>query len=569
MSILHKIKIEIVGLLNDAYGRKIADTDDFVYPPDARMGDLSLPCFRIAKELGKTPGFVAQDMIALLAKKQGISSVMATGPYLNFILDKGEIAQDLFRQIAAEKENYGKNTAVDGKRIMIEYSNANTHKEYHIGHLRNLCFGDAIVKILASNGNEVIPVSYINDFGIHAAKTLWAYMEFYNNQEPADLEKGAFLGEVYVRAAKELENNEVGKRLAQMIMKKIESRQGAEYELWQKTRIWSIAQMDKIYQDLDVKFVQTFYENEVVDQGLRIVVELLKKGIARKSQGAIIVDLEKYGLGVMILQRSDGTALYPVADLSLAQRKFDDYRLDESIYIVDQRQSLNFKQLFKVLELWGYHQKMIHLGYDVVRLPSGMMSSRSGNVITYEDLKKQALTKAEAETAKRHTDWSREKISEIAWKIVKGAIKFEMLKTSPSQIITFDVEQALKFEGFTAAYLQYTYARINSILRKAETGFNFENFHFGLLNDQKENDLILQLAKYPEIIKKAGADYDPSEIAKYLSELARSFNDYYHAVPILKAEEGVRKVRLVLLQSVSQIIANGLGLLGVGIMEEM
>ena len=234
-------------------------------------------------------------------------------------------AKNVIKEIKKEKEKYGENKIGKNKKVMVEYSNANTHKEYHVGHLRNICYGDAVNKILSANGYKSIPVSYINDFGIHTAKTLWAYEEFFKDKKlPAD--KGGFLGQVYARAARELEKDETGKRLVAMIMKKIESRSGAEYELWKKTRKWSIAQFDKIYKELGVKFERIFYESEVVEKGMDLVGKLYEKRILTKSDGAIIADLNKYGLGVLVFLRSDGTALYPVADLALAEEKFKKYK---------------------------------------------------------------------------------------------------------------------------------------------------------------------------------------------------------------------------------------------------
>ncbi len=291
-----------------------------------------------------------------------------------------------------------------------------------------------------------------------------------------------------------------------------------------------------------------------------------------KSQGAIIADLQKYNLGVLVFLRSDGTALYPVADLPLAEEKFKKYKIDKSIYVVDVRQSLYFKQLFKLLELLGYKKEMKHLGYEFVKLPEGMMSSRTGNVITYEDLRAQALKRATSETKKRHKNWDAEKVSEVARKLVNGAMKFEMLKVGADKVITFDVEQALRFDGYTAAYLQYTCARIHSIIKKSEVRskkFEIRNLKFENLLEVKEAALVNKLARYPEAVVAAGKNYDPAEIAKYLFELAQEFNDYYHSVPVLKAKADVRLARLALISAVSQVIKNGLELLGIETVEKM
>jgi len=499
----------------------------------------------------------------------------AIGPFINFTFSKTKLAEGAIGEILNEKIKYGLNKIGKNKKVMIEFSNANTHKEYHVGHLRNIAYGDAITKILAANGFKARPVSYINDFGIHTAKTLWALQNFYKEEkspQPPFVKggsKGYFLGKVYVRACQELENNEAGKAEVAQIMKKIESRRGQEYKLWQKTRKWSIDGFAKIYKELGVKFERIFYESEFIDEGLALVAELYKKEFLIKSQGAIIADLEKCGLGVLVIIRSDGTALYPVADLALAEEKFKKYKVDQSIHVVDARQSLYFKQLFKVLELLGFKQELKHLSYDFVKLPEGMMSSRTGNVITYEDLRSLALAKAVEETKKRHKNWSEKKINEVSDKLVNGALKFEMIKVGADKIITFGLEQALRFDGCTAAYLQYTGARIKSIIRKTRNAKLATQIKYEMLNEAKESAIVNKLARYPEAVAAAGKNYAPDELAKFLFELAREFNDYYHAVPVLKAKTEVRQARLALISAVSQVIKNGLGLLGIEVVEEM
>jgi len=584
MYILDKIKQTIAEAINEALKKKAVGAADLVYPPKPEFGDLSLPCYNIAKLAGKSAVEIAEFLVGKIKLNDVVVAAKAVGPFINFTFSKTKLAEGAIGEILNEKIKYGLNKIGKNKRVMIEFSNANTHKEYHVGHLRNIAYGDAITKILTANGFKAIPVSYVNDFGIHVAKTLWALEKFYKDEkfpQPRSAErsrrspfvkggsKGYFLGKVYVRACAELEKDKSANAEVGEIMKKIESRSGREYKLWQKTRNWSIDGFAKIYKELGVKFEHIFYESEFIDKGLELVAELYKKEFLIKSQGVVIADLEKHNLGVLVFLRADGTALYPVADLPLAEEKFKKYKIDQSIHVVDARQSLYFKQLFKVLELLGFKQEMKHLSYDFVKLPEGMMSSRTGNVITYEDLRSQAMKKAAAETKKRHKNWSEKKINEVSDKLVNGALKFEMIKVGADKVITFDIEQALRFEGNTAAYLQYTGARINSINKKSKEKLEIKNLKFENLIEPKENKIVNKLAKYPEIVEIAGRNYDPSELAKYLFDLAREFNDYYHAVPVLKAKTEVRQARLALISAVSQVIKNGLGLLGIEAVEEM
>lgn len=569
MNSVNKIKTKIANEVNKAVGKKVAGATDIIFPPNTEFGDLSLPCFGVAKELKLTPVEVAHRLVGKIKSSDVGCGVKAVGPYLNFTLNKASLAGEVIGEIEKEKDIYGRNKDGKNEKILIEYSNANTHKEYHVGHLRNICYGDTVNRILSANGYRAIPISYINDFGIHIAKTIWALEKFYK-KEKTPLDKGYFLGKVYARAVKEMGDSQVAKNEVGAIMQKIESRQGAEYKLWQKTRKWSIDSFARIYKELGVKFDYIFYESEFIDKGLDVVSKLYKKEILIKSQGAIIADLEDEKLGVLMFIRSDGTALYPVADMALAEGKKNKYKPAKSIYIVDIRQSQYFRQLFSVLKKNGHKEELIHLGYDFVKLPGGMMSSRTGNVITYKELFEQALKKSVAETKKRHKDWSAAKIEKTAKKLVIGAIKFEMIKVGADKTITFDINQALRFDGFTAAYLQYTYARINSIVKKSKIkNLKLKSINFSLLNHKKEGELAFKLFRYPLSVSQANEKYDPSEIAKYLFELAQSFNDYYHDVPVLKAAAEVRLARLALIKAVSQVIKNGLDLLGIEVVEEM
>jgi arginyl-tRNA synthetase len=569
MYTIEKIKLKIANKINKSFGKELVFVSSFVYPPKSDMGDLSLPLFEIAKKIKKNPNQIGEILVKEFKSFDfGLSSVLIVGPYLNFKFNKKKLATNVINEI--KKEKYGENKSNKNKKVMIEFTNANTHKEYHVGHLRNLCYGDSVSKIIKANGAKAIPVSYINDFGIHVAKTLWAYLEFYKD-EKLPQNKGYFLGKIYVRAATELKKNEDKNQFVRFIMKKIESRQGEEYDLWEKTRQWSIEQFEKIYNEMGVKLLNIFYESEFIDKGRELVPDLIKKGILKKSQGALIADLEKYGLGVLVFLRSDGTATYPVADLPLAIMKIKKYKLDKSIYVVDNRQSLYFKQLFKVLGLMGYKEEMVHLGYEVVKLPSGMMSSRSGNVITYEELKKDMVKACISETKNKHKDWSEKKIANVAEKIAKGAIRFEMIKVNAKSIITFDIKKALLFSGFTSVYLQYTLARIKSIKRKYNKNYvkKKEKIEYPEEIKNSEHDIVLKLGKYPEIVFKSGETYDPSEIAKYLFELAQVFNDYYHKTPILKSERKELLFRMDLIFSVEKVMESGLNLLGIDVLEEM
>ncbi len=546
---------------------------EFSYPPRPELGDLSAACFRLDENGRRQPApAAARDLSATLAAdknfKKYFDEVKIYGLYANLVIKPLYLAEKIIRAVKKEKNIYAHNALGRGEKVMLEYANANTHKEYHVGHLRNIAYGDAVGRLLTANGYKVIPVSYINDFGIHTAKTLW-----YWQKEPAfkdgPEDRGYLLGKCYAAASQELAREPEYKEAVAAVMKEIEKRHGDNYELWRETRIWSLKYFARVYQELGVKFKHIFYESEMIALGARIVKDLLKRGIFKKSQGAVVADLDDFGLGVLPILRSDGTALYPVADLELAKEKFEKYHVSQSLYVVDVRQSLYFKQLFKILTLMGHNKPLKHLAYDFVTLPAGMMSSRAGNVITYEELKDKVWQKLKTETKKRHPDWTASRVELVAKDLALSTIKFEMLKVNADKIITFNLEEALRFDGYTACYLLYSYARLRSIVRKA--GFNLfrpRPVPKELRQDQ-EKRLLIKIAKYPEIIRSAGRNYNPSEVAKYLFELAQVFNDYYHETPILKAPPKVKAARLALIKMVAQTLKNGFNILGLKILEEI
>lgn len=565
MNTLEKIKEIVADKLN-------LDKNLFSYPPESSLGDLSFPCFLLAKIKKITPIDLAKNLTELSLKdetlKEIFEKVEAVGPYVNFFIKPEYLASQVISEIKKAKNKYGFNEEDNSSRIMIEYSNGNTHKEYHVGHLRNISYGEAVKNLLITQGHEVIPVSFINDFGIHTAKTIWNWrLNPVYSERPE--RKGFLLGKCYAEAAKKLTDNEELKEEVAEVMKNIESRQGLDYETWQETRKWSIDYFNSIYQELNIKFIHIFYESELIDRGLKMVTDLLAKGILKKSEGAVIADLNEYNLGVLPVIRSNGTALYPVADLALASEKFDKYNISTSIYITDIRQSLHFKQLFKVLELAGYKEKMFHLVYDFVTLPGAMMSSRTGNVVTYEDLKNKVFTRLLQETKRRHDNWTETRLEKVAKSLTISTIKFEMLKVGAEKIITFNIDEAARSDGFTACYILYGYARIKSVIRKAGFNLSFLKTDLSILKETKEKELLLKMAKYSEVLVVATDKKNPAELIKYLFELVQIFNDYYHNYNILKSNRKIKLARLELLKSLAVILAGGFNIIGLEALEEM
>ncbi|MBP7992118.1 MAG: arginine--tRNA ligase [Candidatus Magasanikbacteria bacterium] len=538
-------------------------------PPKSEMGDFAFGCFALAKTAGKNPAEVASDLAQKITEAglpEIVSAIKAFGPYVNFFLNTGVTAELILSGISAAGEKYGQLELGKGKKVMIEYPSQNTHKEFHIGHLRNVCIGNTLVELFRAGGYDVKPVNYINDFGSHVAKCLWGIQHFYAGKVLSE-NKQKWLGEVYAEASIFLEENPDHKPEVEALQLQLEAHDSKIWDLFEQTRQWSLAGFEDIQKELGCGHKTLFLESDVKARGQELVDELLQKGIAKVGDGgAIIIDLSGHNLDIALLRKSSGAGLYLTSDLALAEKKFGSHDITESINVTGIEQNFYFKQLFKVLELNGFAHKMTHIGYGLVTLPEGKMSSRRGNVILYEDLRDDIFAYMEEEVGKRHTDWSEEKVDEVATVLTQAILKFTMQKHEAAKTIAFNFAEAVSFEGFSAPYLLYTIARINSILRKQEIKPGSGKF----LVEAEEKNLVLKLAIFPEIVQKALADYNPSTLTNYTFEVAQAFSSFYHLHSIKDAENPeIQAARVVLIKATHQVITRALSLLTIRTVEEM
>jgi len=558
-----KIKKEIVKLL--AKQKIKIKPEDLETPPSAEMGDFGLPCFNLAKKLKKSPAEVAKDLASKIKPSGKVVNIKDLGPYLNFIIDASQVGELVIKEILKQKGKYGQSKIGKGQKVMIEYSQPNTHKEFHIGHLRNVCIGTALINIYKNCGYKVVAANYIGDTGAHVAGYLWYKINFTNETDVKET-----LGTVYATSAAKIREKPEYKEQSQEILYKLENNDPEIYKLWKQTRQESLDEFDKIYKELNVKFDVFFYVSEEEKVGKKMLPKLLKYPFIKKSEGAIIADLQKENLGVLVLVRKDGTALYGIKDIPLAVKKFKSYKVIKSMYVVDSRQKQYLQQIFKILDLMGFKKEMIHVPYEFVQLKSGIISSRTGNVVTYEEVKEAALNKVIGETKSRHADWADDKIKEISQKIVSAALKFGMLKNGNDKVITFDIEESLDTQGFTGPYLQYTLARLNSILSKSEINKILKiKVDYKNLATNIEKKLIKQLTQYPQAVAEVLKTNDPANLAQYLYNLAQDFNAFYHELPVLKAESEIKNARLHLISALKQVLENGLELLGLPVLQKM
>jgi arginyl-tRNA synthetase len=524
--------------------------------------------------------------IATLVKDQleavpGIGRVEAVRGYLNLYFDTAAYAQRVVESVLEQKNRFGSGPAT-GQRIMLEFSHPNTHKAFHVGHLRGTILGDAICRILEFAGNEVIRANYPGDMGLHVIKWLWGYLKFHNGEEPsADITK--WMGDIYAEATRRLEENADLEAEVRAVYARWDQRDPDIVALWQRTRDWSLEGFRQMYALLDVRFDVYYFNSQEEKPGKEVVDDLIRRGIAiddRAQGGAVIVKIDEVlGLAkeqfrTAVVLRSDGTALYATEDLALTLHKFRDYPdMARSLYLVDVRQSLHFTQVFKILEIAGHEQakRSGHISYELVTLPGNVvMSSREGTVVLLEDLLREAVTRAREEARKKNPALSYEQLESVAKAVGFGALKYPMLARENTKMVTFDWQTALDFNGQAAPYIQYAHVRCNSILRKAGADIaDLRPSTFDYVLEPAEIQLIDMLSRFPSEVQRAAAEYKPLIIASLAYDTAKAFAGFYDACPVMQAEPKVRGARLRLVVAVKYVLANALALLGITAPEVM
>lgn len=571
---------------------------EIIVPPDPTLGDFAFGCFRLASHplqlpLGqgegkRSPAVIAQQ-IAKEFKKDGsdIAHVQAAGPYVNFTLAIDKAVSRVIQDIGLTGERYGRCDVGQMRQVLFEYVGNNTHKEIHIGHLRNVALGVSLIRLLKFVGWDVVAMSYHGDVGAHVAKCLWQLAVSFGlkafsltieavdellKKLPESDRTGEYLGRVYAEATRALAEDEDLKDQISLVQQKLEAHDPAWEKLWKETRQWSLDEMKVVFYELDVTVDRQYLESEVYKRGLEIADELMKKGIAKISEGAVVVDLEEKKLGIFLIKKSDGTSLYATKDLALAELKAQEYpSYTRSLHLVDSRQAFYFRQLFETLHRMGFDKPLEYIGYEIVTLKEGTMSSRKGNIVTYETFRDAVLDYARQEILVRHADWPEEKIEHVVWDIAMAGIKFGMLKQDSDKIYTFELEQALSFDGATGPYCQYAATRLGSILKKANQSLDIRHQTFvGLEFDHEtEKQLALKLARFPIIVQEAADKLKPSLVAQWCLETAQVINAFYRDVPVLDSNVEQREARLRLVVAARQTLVKGLNLLGIPVPEEM
>jgi arginyl-tRNA synthetase len=541
---------------------------------------ISTSFFELAARQAKKDKFISVNVLARqmadsvnqqLGNIPGVESVQSINGYLNLYFDSNLYARRVVDQVMTQREKFGRGEDTS-RKVMVEFSQPNSLKAFHVGHLRNMVLGAAISAMLDFSGNSVIKANYLGDIGLHVITWLWNYSKFHENEKPPERDKIRWMGDLYAEAVKRREENPENESEVRALFRRWNDKDKELINLWERTREWSLQAFDQVYDQLGISFDHVYYESEVEDQGKILIEDLIKRGIAKdeRPSGSVFVDLdqimgtnEKYR--VLVLLRSDGTSLYSTKDIPLAIKKFEQYHLNQSIYVVDVRQSLYFKQIFKVLDLMGYAwaKDCYHLAYEIVNLPGNVtIASREGSVILLEDLIREAERRAFEIVQAKNPELSQQEKIDVAHAVAVGAIKYSLLSRDNAKVITFDWDAALDVNGQAAPYILYAGVRANSILKKAGNKIPESSVLLEKLSKQ-EIQLVDFISRFPLEVQRAAKDLKPLIIANYAFELAKAFNDFYAVCPVLTEKEEIRNFRLRLVFAARQTIINSLKLLGI------
>ena len=555
-------------------------------------GDFTLVTFPLLKLSRKSPEATANEIGEhIVANTPQISSFNVIKGFLNLVLAPAFWAE-CFKEIAAA-ENYG-DAAPSGRTIMIEYSSPNTNKPLHLGHIRNNLLGYSVAQILKANGHNVIKVNLVNDRGIHICKSMLAWQLYGQGETPASsgMKGDHLVGKYYVEfdkhykaqikelVAEGMSEDEAKKKApimlqAQEMLRKWEAKDKEVYDLWQTMNGWVYDGFDVTYKALGVDFDKVYYESQTYLLGKSLVQDGLDKGVFfRKEDNSVWIDLAADGLDQKLLLRGDGTSVYMTQDLGTALSRFEENKLDDMIYVVGNEQNYHFQVLKLVLKKLGYEwsDNIYHLSYGMVELPEGKMKSREGTVVDADDLIADMVSTARemSDELGKLDGCSEEEAANICRMVGLGALKYFILKVDPKKTMLFDPRESIDFNGNTGPFIQYTHARICSVLRKAaESGIDYSSCgEVELLAEEIE--LIKSLAELPAVVAAAGENFAPSMIAAYAYELAKTFNGYYHDHSILREENSAKRaMRLQLAAAVAQVIRKSMSLLGIEVPERM
>ena len=597
MKIEDKIQASVIRGIQELYGQEVpAKMVQLQKTKKEFNGHLTLVVFPFLRISKKSPELTAEEIGAYLkTNEQAVADYNVIKGFLNLVIDSSAW-EALLDEIHADPA-FGIVPVTDqSPLVMIEYSSPNTNKPLHLGHVRNNLLGGALANIMSANGNKVVKTNIVNDRGIHICKSMLAWLKWGNGETPESTGKKGdhLIGDYYVAFDKhykaelkelmaqgmteeEAEMNSPLMKEARAMLVKWEAGDPEVRALWEKMNNWVYAGFDETYKRLGVSFDKIYYESNTYLDGKRKVLEGLEKGLFyQKEDGSVWADLTNEGLDHKLLLRSDGTSVYMTQDIGTAEQRFADYPIDKMIYVVGNEQNYHFQVLSILLDRLGFEwgKSLVHFSYGMVELPNGKMKSREGTVVDADDLMDEMVETAKQTSGElgKLDGLTKAEADEIARIVGMGALKYFILKVDARKNMTFNPQESIDFNGNTGPFIQYTYARIRSVMRKAaELGLELPaTLPTGIELNEKEQNLIQMLANFPVVVKQAGDEYSPSAIANYAYDLVKEFNQFYHDFSILHEENHDLKIfRLVLAANVAKVVKLAMGLLGIEVPERM
>lgn len=539
-------------------------------PPTFDMGDFAFPAFSLAKTMRKNPALIANEIADTIRDTEYFEKIETKGAYINFFINKKLMAKTFFEELRAEGDNYGKKNVGEGKTVVMDYSSTNIAKPFHIGHIRSTVIGDSIKRIFKFLGYKTVGINYLGDYGTQFGMLIQAY-KMWGEKEKIEADPIPELLKLYVRINEEIKNDEDLHNKCRMWFKKLEDGDEEAVEIWKWFREVSLEEFNRVYKMLDIEFDSYNGESFYQDKMAATVKLLEDKNLLEDSEGAKIVNLDEFDLPPALIIKSDGSTIYLTREITATLYRKKVYDFYRSLYVVGSQQNLHFKQFRAVLKKMGYdwEKDCVHIAFGMVSAEDGALSTRSGNIIYLEDVLNKAISKVRDildEREKSGITGNYDK-GELAHAVGIGAVKFQELFNQRIKDYVFDWDKILSFEGETAPYVQYTHARICSLLKKGNFNIADEISNFDL--NEEEINIVRNIMRFTDVVIDASEKYEPYFITRYIVDLSKDFNKFYNAHKIITDDESTTKKRLLISYGVKTVIKEGLDLLGIRAPEQM
>lgn len=561
---------EIAALISKAAEISVEDAREAVeVPANEDMGDYAFPCFRLAKVMRKAPPLIAKELAEKLEKPDFISDICVVGAYINFFTDKSTLVKEVLLKVLEKDGDYLKTDIGSGRTVVFDYSSPNIAKPFHVGHLRSTVIGNALYSIYKALGYNCIGVNHLGDWGTQFGKLIVAYKRW-GDKETVEREDVKELSRIYVKFHEEAEKDPSLEDEARSWLVKMQEGDSEALELWKWFVEISMKEFDRIYDRLHITFDSYAGESFYNDKMQAVVDELNEKGLLTESEGARIVDLEKYNMPPCLILRRDGGTLYPTRDIAAAFYRKKTYDFYRDVYVTALDQNLHFAQWFKVIELMGYDwakDSLVHVPFGLVSLGDGKLSTRKGHVVLMEDILNAAVDKTKAIIEDKNPDL--EDKDEVSEQVGIGAVIFNDLYNSRIKNVVFDLERMLSFEGETGPYVQYSHARACSILRRAGADKPEGDIDYSLISDDASVSVCKAIGDTEAKLRDAAEKYEPYILTRHIVDICKAFNKFYNENNIMASEGELKKARLAVVYAVKTVVAQCLALLGIAAPERM